>query len=235
MRYERQRMMAQIGEKGQEKLKAATVVVVGCGGLGSPVLTYLTCAGIGKLHLIDFDVVSASNLNRQFLYTSQDIGRSKVDCAKEHLQQLNEDIEVVGFHEKIRPENIEHLIESATVVVDCVDNLETRMVLGRACLKKDIPLVEAGVEGFYGWIMSIGRATACLACMGFDQMKPSRPGPIIGTTAGVVGTLQANECIKIILGMEGTLFGRMLQYDGINGSLDAIALQKSHTCSAHGV
>ena len=233
MRYERQILMKQIGEKGQEKLKQATVAVVGCGGLGSPVLTYLTSAGIGKLIIIDFDEVSESNLNRQFLYGIKDIGRMKVECAKERLQDLNHEIEIVDFHEKVSPDNIGKFIDSADVVIDCVDNLETRILLGRECLRRKIPLVEAGVEGFYGWIMSIGKETACLECIGFDNMRIRRQGPIIGTTAGVIGCLQANECIKIVLGMEGTLFGRMLQYDGINGSIDSIELQKDDSCRAH--
>ena len=233
MRYERQILMKEIGEKGQEKLKQATVTVVGCGGLGSPVLTYLTSAGIGKLIIIDFDEVSESNLNRQFLYSIKDIGRMKVECAKERLQDLNHEIEIVDFYEKVSSDNIGKFIDSADVVIDCVDNLETRILLGRECLRRKIPLVEAGVEGFYGWIMSIGKETACLECIGFDNMRIRRQGPIIGTTAGVIGCLQANECIKIVLGMEGTLFGRMLQYDGINGSIDSIELQKDDSCRAH--
>lgn len=233
MRYERQRMMKEIGDEGQKKLSQATVAVVGCGGLGSPALTYLACAGIDKLIIIDCDEVSETNLNRQYLHGMKDIGRPKVVSAKEKLLDMNGEIEIVGIQEKLTLENVERIIDGADVVIDCVDNIETRILLGRACLRKDIPLVEAGVQGFYGWIMSIGRESACLECMGFDNMVINRPVPIIGTTAGVIGTLQANECIKIILGIEGTLFGTMLQYDGINGSIDRIDLQKSDTCKAH--
>lgn len=233
MRYERQRIMEQIGEKGQEKLGRSTVAVVGCGGLGSPALTYLACAGIGKLVIIDFDEVSETNLNRQFLYGIKDVGRPKAICAKERLLDMNDEIEIDVFHEKLTEENMGKIIDSADVVIDCVDNLETRILLGRASMKRNIPLVEAGVQGFYGWIMSIGRRSACLECMGFEEKTIKRPGPIIGTTAGVIGTLQANECIKIILGMEGTLFGTMLQYDGISGSMDRIEIQKYDACNAH--
>jgi adenylyltransferase/sulfurtransferase len=233
MRYARQMMMKQIGEKGQEKLRRSTVAVVGCGGLGSPALTYLACAGIGKLILIDFDEVSETNLNRQFLYGIKDVGRPKVVCAKERLLEMNDEIEIDEFHEKLTAENMGKIIDSADVVIDCVDNFETRMLLGRVCLKKNIPLVEAGVQGFYGWIMSISRKSACLECMGFEEKTMKRSVPIIGTTAGVIGSLEANECIKIILGMEGTLFGTMLQYDGISGSIDRIELQKNDSCNAH--
>lgn len=233
MRYERQIMMKEIGDIGQEKLSQSTVAVVGSGGLGSPVLTYLTCVGIGKLILIDCDEVSLTNLNRQFLHGTKDIGRPKVVSAKEKLLNMNGEIEIMEIQEKMTTENVERMIIEADVVIDCVDNIETRILLGRACLRLNIPLVEAGVQGFYGWVMSIGRESACLECMGFEDLNIKRPIPIIGTTAGVIGTLQANECIKIILGMDGTLFGTMLQYDGISGSIDRIDLQKSDACKAH--
>lgn len=233
MRYERQRMMKEIGDKGQEKLSQSTVAVIGCGGLGSPAMTYLSCVGIGRLIIIDCDVVSETNLNRQFLHGRKDIGRPKVVSAKEKLLDMNGEIEIVGVEEKLTPENVGRIIDGADVVIDCVDNIETRILLGRACLSKNIPLVEAGVQGFYGWVMSIERESACLECMGFENMAIKTPVPIIGTTAGVIGTLQANECIKIILGMEGNLFGTMLQYDGISGSIDRIELQKSDSCRAH--
>jgi molybdopterin/thiamine biosynthesis adenylyltransferase len=233
MRYERQRSMEQIGEKGQEKLSRSTVAIVGCGGLGSPVLTFLACAGIGKLVIIDFDEVSETDLNRQFLYSIKDVGRPKVICAEERLLDMNDEIEIISFHEKLTEENMGKIIDRADVVIDCVDNFETRILLGRACLGRNIPLVEAGVQGFYGWIMSIGRKSACLECMGFEEKTIKRSVPIIGTTAGVIGSLQANECIKIILGMKETLFGMMLQYDGISGSIDRIELQKDDSCNAH--
>ncbi len=233
MRYERQRMMKEIGDKGQERLSRATVAVVGCGGLGSPALTYLASAGIGKLILIDSDEVSLTNLNRQFLHGTKDIGRPKVISAKEKLLDMNGDIEIQGIQEKLTPENVERMIHGADVVLDCVDNIETRILLGRACLGKNIPLIEAGVQGFYGWLMSISRESACLECMGMEHMSIDSPVPIIGTTAGVVGTLQANECIKILLGMEENLFGKMLQYDGVSGTIDYIDLQQSDSCKAH--
>ena len=160
MRYERQRMMKEIGDSGQEKLSKSTVAVVGCGGLGSPALTYLACAGIGKLIIIDCDEVSETNLNRQFLHGRKDIGRPKVVSAKEKLLDMNGEIEILAVHENLTPENVGRIIEGADVVVDCVDNIETRIFLGRECLKKNIPLVEAGVQGFYGWVMSVGREAA---------------------------------------------------------------------------
>lgn len=232
-RYERQLLMKQIGNEGQDKLTRSTVVVVGCGGLGSLVLTYLACAGIGRLAFIDFDVVSETNLNRQFLHSEKDIGMPKALSAKEWLQTINSEIELIAIQENLTKENIDRLIDTADVVVDCVDNIETRILLGRECLRRNIPLIEGGVQGFYGWIMSIRPESACLECIGYENAKVETPVPIIGTTAGVVGSLQANECIKIILDIEGTLFGTMLQYDGITASLDRIEVQKNDSCKAH--
>lgn len=233
MRYERQLIMDEIGQKGQEKLKQSTVLVVGCGGLGSPVLTYLTLAGIGKLIIIDYDEVSESNLNRQFLHGESDIGRLKIDSAKEQLHRLNSQVQIIGVKEKLHEKNISKIIEDADVVVNCVDNIQTRILVGRECLKQNIPLVEAGVQGFYGWIMNIRPETACLECIGFEKIKLKPPLPIIGVTAGVIGALQANECIKILLGMKGTLEGVMLQYNGIDNSFDHITLQKEPSCKGH--
>jgi len=233
MRYERQKLIKQIQQKGQDKLSQSTVVVVGCGGLGCPVLTYLVCAGIGKLVIIDYDEVSETNLNRQFLYGEKDIGNSKVLSAKERLEAMNGKIEIVGIQNKLSKKNVGTIIQSADVVIDCVDNIETRILLGRECLRQDIPLVEGGVQGFYGWVMSISPKTACLECLDFQHIKIESPVPIIGTTAGVIGSLQANECIKIILGMEGTLFGKMLQYDGVSGSFDIIEVEKEEDCKGH--
>lgn len=233
MRYERQELMKQIGQEGQEKLNKSTVVVVGCGGLGSPVLTYLACAGIGKLVLVDCDEVTESNLNRQFLYGGDDIGSLKIPLAMKKLRDLNNEIEYKGVHERLEEKNVKEIVEMADVVVDCVDNIATRILLGRECIKQNVPLVEAGVQGFYGWIMSIGRNTACLECMGYENVIMKPPVPIIGTTAGVIGSLQANECIKIILGIEETLFGTMLQYDGLDNSMERIEVKKLEGCKAH--
>ncbi len=233
MKYERQMIMEEVGQRGQEKLEKSTVVVIGCGGLGSPMLTYLTLAGVGKLVLIDCDEVSESNLNRQFLHGEGDVGRLKTESAKDKLYALNSEVEFVEVNEKLDEKNTGKIIEGADVVVDCVDNIETRIIVGRECLKQNIPLVEAGVQGFYGWIMNIKRESACLECMGFENMKLQTPVPIIGVTAGVIGCLQANECIKILLGMKETLDGVMLQYDGIDGSFDRIKLQKEPSCKGH--
>lgn len=232
-RYQRQMMLPRIGESGQRRLKDALVTVIGAGGLGSPVLTYLTEAGVGKIRCIDEDVVSISNLNRQFLHGEQDIGKCKVDSAKETLEALNSKVLVEPVCCKVTKENVRELISGSVAVVDCVDNITARLAVNEACLQLDIPLVEGGISGFYGFVTVIGRASACLECMGYHEGMDEKNIPALGTTAGVIGALQANECLKLILKAGEPLYGRMLQYDGLNSSFDELEILKSETCKIH--
>lgn len=233
MRYERQILIKEIGEKGQNTLMRSKVTVIGAGGLASPVLTYLACAGVGTITLIDYDRVSESNLNRQFLYHEKDIGTLKAIIAKDVLNELNSQITINSVSEKLDENNIGQIISGSDVVIDCVDNVETRLIVNRACLKQDIPLVEGGVSGFYGFVMSVKRDFPCLECIGYGNTKLKRPGPVLGAAVGVIGSLQAVECIKILLGLEEVLYGRMLNYDGLSVSFDLVDLQKNDLCEAH--
>lgn len=232
-RYQRQILLPQIGEEGQRRLKEARVTVVGAGGLGSPVLTYLAEAGVGHLRCIDDDVVSVTNLNRQFLHQEKDIGKQKAKSAKETLESLNASLEIEAVSIRLTKENAEKLLGDAWVVVDCVDNIAARLCVNKFCLKKNIPLVEGGISGFYGFVTAILPEYACLECMGYHEGMEEKNIPVLGTTAGVIGAMQANECLKIILGAGEPLYGRMLQYDGLTGSFDEIEIQKSNMCKAH--
>lgn len=232
-RYQRQILLPQIGEEGQRKLGAARVTVIGAGGLGSPVLTCLAEAGVGFIRCVDGDVVSLSNLNRQFLHSEQDLGRPKTDSAKETIKRLNSEIRMETVYEKVTVENAEELIQDSDVVVDCVDCIDTRLLVNEVCLKKKIPLVEGGISGFYGFVTVIARDCACLECMGYHRGMERDEIPALGTTAGVIGALQANECLKILLDAGKPLYGRMLQYDGLDGSFDELSVQKSETCRLH--
>jgi adenylyltransferase/sulfurtransferase len=233
MRYERQTTIKEIGEKGQEILGKSKVVVVGAGGLASPVLTYLTCAGVGTITLIDYDTVTESNLNRQFLYGEKDIGEYKAKLAKEALQGINAGININYITEKLTEHNIGEILKEANVVIDCVDNIETRILVNRECLKKNIPLVEGAVNGFYGFVMSIKRDSPCLECIGYVNTKMQRPSNALGAVVGVIGSLQAVECIKILLGLEDVLYAKMLHYDGLSASFDIVDLEKDNRCEAH--
>lgn len=234
MRYERQLIMPKIGQEGQKRLEQSTVTVVGTGGLGSPVLTYLVSAGVGTIRIIDCDVVSESNLNRQFLHNTEDIDKLKVLSAKEKLSLLNPNVKLVTINQRLEADNTEEFIKGSDVVVDCVDNVPTRVNVARACLKLNIPLVEGGVCGFYGYVIDIGRETACLSCLGYDKVKPKTPVPVLGVTAGIIGCMQANECIKLLLGIGKPLYGRMLNYDGLNGTWEEISVKKAENCPVHG-
>jgi molybdopterin/thiamine biosynthesis adenylyltransferase len=234
MRYERQMLMPQIGQKGQKKLEQSTVTVIGSGGLGSPVLTYLTCAGVGTIRIIDCDVVSESNLNRQFLHNTKDLDKLKVLSAKEKLSQLNPDINLITVNKRMDTKITEEYVAGSDVVVDCVDNTATRVTVARVCIKLGIPLVEGGVCGFYGYVIDIGRDFPCLSCLGCDKAKQETPVPVLGVTAGVIGCMQANECIKLLLGVGEPLYGRMLSYDGLSATWEETRVQKADNCPVHG-
>lgn len=231
-RYARQIPLPEIGEAGQEMLACATVTVIGCGGLGSPALTYLACAGVGTLRLIDSDTVSLSNLNRQFLHEEAWIGRSKADSAADRLRAMNSSITVQPISVRLTDENADTLLAGSDVVVDCVDNLETRRLVGRACLRRDIPLVEGGVTGFQGFVLCIDRRSPCLECMG-QLPAPAETPAVLGVTAGVIGTLQASECIKLLLGRSERLHGQMLFVDLLTLQMEKIPLALHPHCSAH--
>lgn len=232
-RYQRQILIPQIGEEGQRLLAAARVTVIGAGGLGCPVLTYLAEAGVGHIRCLDDDVISRSNLNRQFLHQEQGIGQYKADSAKAALGQMNPSVEVEAVRARVTAENAEELLKGAQVVVDCVDNIAARLCVNKACLKQRIPLVEGGISGFYGFATVIVQDSACLECMGYHEGMDGQTVPALGAAAGVIGSLMANECLKLILGAGQPLYGRMLMYDGLSGVFDEIQVKKSETCRAH--
>ena len=148
-RYERQVIVPQIGEEGQKKLSESRVTVIGCGGLGSPVLTYLALAGVGHIRMIDCDEVSFTNLNRQFFYENASLDKVKCEEAAEFLRKRNSQITIDPIHKMIDEENAVELLKESDVVVDCVDRIGVRKIVGRACKKLGIPLIEAGIHGFY--------------------------------------------------------------------------------------
>ena len=230
-RYERQLIVPQIGEEGQKKLSESKVTVVGCGGLGSPVLTYLAMAGVGFIRMIDCDEVSLTNLNRQFFYEQASLNKVKCEEAAEFLKKRNPQITITPVYEKIDEENVEELLKESDVVVDCVDRIGVRKIVGRACKKLGIPLIEAGIHGFYGYILPINPGqSACLECMETGETKEMFPVPALGAVAGVIGSLQAVECMKVLLGLPVS-YGTMLSYDGIYGEFDPIPVPVRKDCT----
>lgn len=231
-KYIRQIML--FGEEGQEKLKRATVFVAGAGGLGSPISTYLAVAGIGKIIIADFDRVERSNLNRQFLHHERDLGREKVISAKEKLLSMNPDIEVEIIQEMITDENADLIVPACDLIIDALDNFDTRHVLNRLAVKRNIPLIHGAVAGYRGQATTvIPGKTACLCCI-FHSFK-KEVFPVLGTTPGVIGSIQANEAIKYLTGQGKLLENRLLLWDGSSCSFGEVEINKAENCPVCGI
>ena len=232
--FSRQIMIQEIGEEGQQKLAEASILVVGCGGLGAPVLYYLTAMGIGHIGLCDGDTVTLPNLNRQILYTTEDIGKPKAETAKKRLTALNPDLKATIYNQFMDEELAIKIIPEYDIVVDCLDNFETRFILNDVCIKTKTPLIHAGIGEFYGQLMTIipGK-TPCLRCLfpnGIKQGDGSFASfGVIGTTPGILGTLQAIEVMKLILGIPGYTEG-ILVVDTLNQSLDKVEIKPNQKC-----
>jgi adenylyltransferase/sulfurtransferase len=229
-RYDRQIMIGEIGQEGQEKLKRSRVVIAGAGGLGSPIAIYLTVAGIGMIRLIDHDHVALSNLNRQILHWEGDIGRKKVDSAKEKLRSLNSAAEIETIGETITEDNASRLVDGCDAIVDAMDNLPTRYLLNRCAIEKHIPFFHGAVKGFEGRVMTIlpGK-TACLRCM-YRGPVPQEKFPVIGVVPAVIGCIQATEVIKYLVGTGNLLTNRLLIYDGLKVTFNEFAVKRNPSC-----
>ena len=229
-RYDRQIMIGEIGQEGQEKLKRSRVVIAGTGGLGSPIAIYLTAAGIGMIRVIDHDQVALSNLNRQILHWEEDVGRKKVDSARMKLRNLNSAVEIEAIAETITEGNVSQLVDGCDVIVDAMDNLPTRYILNRCAIEKNIPFFHGAVNGFQGRIMTIiPGETACLRCM-YRGPVPQEKFPVIGVAPAVIGCIQATEVIKYLLGIGKLLTNRLLIYDGLKVTFTEFRVNKNPNC-----
>ena len=229
-RYDRQIMIADIGEDGQEKLKRARVFIAGVGGLGSPAAIYLTTAGVGMIRVVDHDRVELTNLNRQVLHWDDDIGRSKVESATEKLEKLNHDVKIEAIEERITEANIFQLVAGFDLIVDAMDNLPTRYLLNKVAIEKKIPFFHGAIYGFEGRAMTIipGEST-CLRCV-YRGVIPGEKFPVIGVTPAVIGCIQATEAIKYIVGVGELLTNRLLIYDGLDMKFTEFKVKKDPNC-----
>ena len=229
-RYDRQIMIPGLGEKGQEKLKQARVVVAGAGGLGSPVAVYLTAAGVGTISIIDHDKVELSNLNRQILHWDKDVGRDKVESAREKLSPLNRNVRIETVKETITEANVSRLVAGCDVIIDAMDNLPTRFVLNKAAMENRIAFVHGAVYGLEGRVMTVlpGRS-ACLRCV-YRGLIPPQKFPVIGVTPAVIGCIQATEAIKCITGLGQLLANRLLIYDGQQMRFTELRVKRDPGC-----
>jgi molybdopterin/thiamine biosynthesis adenylyltransferase/rhodanese-related sulfurtransferase len=248
-RYSRHVLLPEVGEAGQSKLLSSKVLVIGAGGLGSPAALYLAAAGVGTLGIVDADVVDASNLQRQVLHATSRLGQRKVDSARRLLEDLNPDVKVVGYPERLTSANVERLFEGYDVVVDGTDNFPTRYLVNDASVWLGVPVVHGSIFRFEGQLTTFvpERAAAkigavagpCYRCL-FPEPPPPHLAPscqeagVLGILPGVVGLLQATEAIKLLLGRGEPLVGRLLTYDSLKMTFRELRLRRASGCPVCG-
>ncbi|MLA12227.1 HesA/MoeB/ThiF family protein [Salmonella enterica subsp. enterica] len=238
MRYSRQILLGDIAIEGQQQLLASHVLIVGLGGLGSPAALYLAGAGIGTLTLADDDDVHLSNLQRQILFTTDDIAHPKAQAAKLRLAQLNPGSELIVLQQRLTGDVLKNAVSRADVVLDCTDNIATRQEINAACVALNTPLISASAVGFGGQLMVLTPPweQGCYRCLWPDDVEPERncrTAGIVGPVVGVMGTLQALEAIKLLSGME-TPSGELRLFDGKTSQWRSLALRRASGCPVCG-
>lgn len=239
-RYSRQLILPEVGQAGQERLRAASVLLVGAGGLGSPLALYLTAAGVGRIGIVEFDTVDATNLHRQLLYGTADLGRPKLEAASARLRDLNPFVEIVPHDTRLAPENARSIIRGYDLVADGTDNFATRYLVNDAAVLENVPVVYGSINRFEGQVTVFGApAGPCYRCLYPEPppagMVPScAEGGVLGVLPGLVGTLQATEVIKTLLGIGEPLIGRLLRIDTLSMHFQTLLLQADPQCALCG-
>ena len=240
-RYSRHLLLPEVGDKGQEKLLSAKVLLLGAGGLGSPAALYLAAAGVGTIGLVDADTVDTSNLQRQILHGNDRVGVPKVDSAETTLKNLNPDVKVVKFQERLDSRNIDRILDQGwDAILDGVDNFPTRYLLNDATVWKKIPVVHGSIFRFDGQVTTFdAQRGPCYRCL-YPEPPPAHLAPscaeagVLGVLPGIVGTIQATEVIKLILGQGDPLIGRLLTYDSLKMTFRTLKLRKDKNCPVCG-
>ena len=240
-RYSRQIILKKIGVVGQKKLLKSNVLIVGAGGLGSPIAIYLAALGIGKIGIVDKDNVEISNLSRQIIFTTSDIKKNKSSVAINKLRKINPDLQLQSFNKNLTIQNINQVAKNFDLIVDGSDNFRTRFLINDYCLKNKKILVSGAISKFDGQIYTFNfskNESPCLRCL--IPNMPSNPDidncefeGILGTLGGIVGSIQANEVLKEILGIGNTLCGYILIIDGLKLSFRKVKLNKRSDCYCH--
>jgi molybdopterin/thiamine biosynthesis adenylyltransferase/rhodanese-related sulfurtransferase len=235
-RYSRHLLIPEVGIEGQAKLLDSKVLFIGAGGLGAPAMLYLAAAGVGTIGVVDFDVVDLSNLQRQIIHTNDRIGDKKVDSARRTIQALNPDVTVVGHEEMLVADNVDRLIAGYDVIVDGTDTFETRYLLNDAAVIAGIPVVHASVFRFEGQLTVFQPFDGpCYRCL-YPTPPPPELAPgcsvagVLGVVPGIMGLLQANEALKLLLGIGDTLAGRLLLFDALDASFSELKLRRDPAC-----
>jgi len=240
-RYSRQIVLPEIGVKGQQRLRAARVLCIGAGGLGSPVAMYLAAAGVGTLGIVDDDVVELSNLHRQLMHATKDVGRPKLESARDSLQALNPSIQIEEHPMRFTEANADQLVGGYDIVIDGSDNLETRYASNDACVRASKPNVYGSISRFEGQasVFAPHLGGPCYRCL-FPDPPPAGSVPscaengVLGVLPGIVGSIQALETIKLIVGMEGSLLGRLLHLDAASMRFREFKLRRDPECRVCG-
>ncbi|HOV81005.1 MAG TPA: molybdopterin-synthase adenylyltransferase MoeB [Bacillota bacterium] len=240
VRYSRQIVISEVGPKGQKKIREGKVLIVGAGGLGSPAAYYLAAAGVGTLGIIDGDAVDLSNLQRQILHFTGDVGRPKVESASEKLKSLNPECNVVAYRERISAGNALDIIKNYDVVVDATDNFPSRFLTNDACLMAGKPFIYGGVLKFFGQVLTVVPGDGpCFRCI-FGEPPPAGSVPtcsqtgVLGVLPGVIGVIQATEVLKYLLRIGDLLVGRLLTYDALSMQFREIGVKKDPGCAVCG-
>jgi len=240
-RYSRHLMLPEVGERGQEKLLKARVLLLGAGGLGSPAALYLAAAGVGTLGMIDADVVDASNLQRQILHGTATVGIPKVESGAARIKDLNPDVKVIPFQERLTSENADRVFDHGwDVIVDGLDNFPTRYLVNDASVWKNIPVVHGSIFRFDGQVTTFKPgAGPCYRCL-YPEPPPAHMAPscseagVLGVLPGIVGTIQATEAVKLILGVGEPLIGRLLMYESLQMKFRTLKLRRDPECPVCG-
>jgi len=241
VRYSRHVLIPEIGVAGQERLLAASVLVVGAGGLGSPAALYLAAAGIGRLGIVDDDLVDESNLQRQVLHSMAALGEAKVESAERRVRELNPDVQVAAYPERLSADNVDRILDEGwEVIVDGADNFPTRYLLNDASVWHGIPVVHGSIFRFEGQATVFAPGSGpCYRCL-FPQPPPPELAPscaeggVLGVLPGVIGSIQGAETLKLVLGIGDPLVGRLLLYDALAGSFDEVSVPRDPDCPVCG-
>jgi sulfur-carrier protein adenylyltransferase/sulfurtransferase len=240
LRYSRHLILPNVGMEGQRKLKASRVLIIGAGGLGSPVALYLAAAGVGTLGIVDFDAVDASNLHRQLLHGTNDVGRPKIDSARERLHDVNPFVHVEPYESRLTSENALEILRDYDVIVDGTDNFATRYLTNDACVLLGKPNVYGSIFRFEGQASVFATETGpCYRCLFPEPPPPGEvpncaEGGVLGVLPGIIGTIQATETIKLLLGIGESLAGRLLLIDTLGMQFRTVRLRKDPQCPACG-
>lgn len=229
-RYQRQLIIPNWGESGQKKLSDANVMVIGAGGLGFPLLSYLAAAGIGNLYIVESDTVNESNLNRQLFYAESDIGKSKLEIAVNKLSSVNPHIRLIPVHERFTEHTADRFMKDIDVLVDCVDNYESRVVMARVAHRFGKPMVHGAVSDFLGTVAVFdSRKGPCFGCL-YAENPSTGLIPVFGALPGLVGSIQAVETIKILTGIGKTHYDKILLIDMERGCFHYSEIEKNKNC-----